>query len=519
MKLIIHIPFLEKFIHFISKFPKSISVARAICLSFGFAIFTGSIAIYISEQGKLHYIDSFYLSASAFCVTGLSPLPISSLNFFSQFLIMIFIQMGGLGIILFTVLIGLMVIKNLSRNSNLEEFVKEVLDADLGNQKTSGKVLRMIVSIFNITITIEMIGAMFLFFTMPEDLPNNSSRFFLSIFTSISAFNNAGFSIVDDLGFLKKSPIPLYGIVTLIILGGIGYPVIIFVEKSLLEILRNILTRLEIWGETIVMRKAIKGEDPPEIFFFITKLSIWADKRIETYNETLFGESNKVQTFLVFYGTLILLFGGTILFFFLEKNNPDTLLHLSFHEKFANSLFVSASSRTAGFNTFQISKVYDASIALLCVLMFIGGGPQGTAGGIKITTFSILMKYLGNVIHSTSKVEIFGHLISKRSVAMSIRLYFLGTSLLAFIIFILALIHEQPRALKEITFEVISAFSTVGFSLDFTSTNLSVLEKFIYSLTMFVGRIGVFTVLIAFTGNPVTSQIGGEDNDIKIQVG
>ncbi|MCB1178183.1 MAG: potassium transporter Trk, partial [Leptospiraceae bacterium] len=197
-------------------FFKSFSVARAVCFSFGLAILVGSGLLYSVENDKLSYADSFYISASAFCVTGLTPVPISELSTTSQILIMIFIQMGGLGIILFTVLIGLMVISNLSRNTKLEEFVKEVLDTDLDKRKQSGKVLRMIISIFNITITIEIIGGLFLYFTMPDStIPENTSKAFLSIFLSISAFNNAGFSIVDDLKFLMHTPTPLYVIVFL----------------------------------------------------------------------------------------------------------------------------------------------------------------------------------------------------------------------------------------------------------------------------------------------------------------
>ncbi|MCX7998062.1 MAG: potassium transporter Trk, partial [Leptospiraceae bacterium] len=144
--------------------------------------------------------------------------------------------------------------------------------------------------------------------------------------------------------------------------------------------------------------------------------------------------------------------------------------------------------------------------------------PQGTAGGIKITTFAILVKYLGNVISSSGTVRFFNQTISKHSVAMSIRLYFLGTTFLAFVVFLLTVVRGQGGQLQQIVFEVISAFSTVGFSLSFTSS-INNIEKVIYSLIMYVGRIGVFTVLIAITGNPATSPMGGIDDDVKIQVG
>lgn len=501
---------------------KSVSVARAVSLSFGLAILGGAVLLFLVEQ-NLDIFDSLYLSASAFCVTGLATKNISELSTAAQVLLIIYVQMGGLGIIVFTVLIGLMVVSGLSRNSKLRDFVKEVLDTEVKTETgkvlgESDKVWRMIFSILKITIFIEILGAIAIYYTFPEQIPMGVSRVYLSIFTSISAFNNAGFSIVDDVSFLQNDPLSLYVLSTLIVLGGIGYAVIIFIEKSLLEVFHKLVSKFEVWGETHLMTKAIRGEEPSKLYFLLTRISAWTEYRIEDYNKKLFGESNIIQTRIIFYGTLSLLFGGCFLLFAIEFNNEMTISNLTFHEKFANILFLSASSRTAGFSTFNTSNLYDASIVLICILMFIGGGPQGTAGGIKITTFAILMKYLGNVISSLSKVDFFGQTISKRSVAMSIRLYFLGTSVLAIVIFLMTLLRGESQQLDKIVFEVVSAFSTVGFSLGLSS-KLSEIEKVIYAIVMYVGRIGVFTVLIAITGNPATSQMGGIDEDVKIQVG
>ncbi len=503
---------------------KSLSVARTICVSFGLAIFGGGVLLFLSDYEKLSFVNALYLSFSAFCVTGLSPVDLSTLSFTSQFLIMIYIQLGGLGIIVFTVLIGLMVIQGLSRNTKLKEFVAEVLDTNLRERKevtpyesSSPDIWRVIISIFNITVSLELLGALFLYIFLPHDLPYNVSRGFLSFFLSISAFNNAGFSITNDLAFLTKNVYCLYIISSLIILGGIGYPVMIFIEKSLLELLFKVVSKLEIQGETYLMRQAIKGEEPSKMYFLFTKLSLWTEYRIESYNKALFGESNRVQTNIIIYGTAALLLLGTSFVMALEFANPETLGSLSLSEKLANSVLMSASSRTAGFNTFPVGKILDPTIILICCLMFIGGGPQGTAGGIKITTFAILVKYLGNVISSASNVAIFGNTISKRSVAMSIRLYFLATSTLAAVIFVLTVLHRDQGRIPQIIFEVISAFGTVGFSLGIT-TVLTDAEKLIYCVLMYIGRIGIFTVLIAMTGNPVTSPIG-QDDGVKIQVG
>lgn len=514
----------NSFISKIFSYIKSLSVARAVSFSFGLAIIFGSFILFAVEGGKLSYINALYLSASSFCVTGLSPIRISELSFAGQFALMIFIQAGGLGIIVFTVLIGLMVIQGLSRNTKLQEFMFEVLDTDLkGEEKQDAfeqpKVLRVIIAIFNIAITIEIIGAVILYFTFPEELPSNvKSRVFLSIFTSISAFNNAGFSIADDISFLINDLKSLYIIIFLIIMGGIGFPVIIFIEKVMLQTLNEITSKFEVWCETHLMIKAISGEEPSPIYFFLTKLSFWTENQIASYNKSLLGESNRAQTAIILFGSLFLLSLGTISFFLIEYSNPATIGNLSFPSKVANSLLVSTAARTAGFNTFSMSGILDPSIVIICSLMFIGGGPQGTAGGIKITTFVIFLQYLRNVINSQGKVAIYGHLVSKRSVAQSIRLYFLATTALVGVIFLLSLIDSGHKRLDLIVFEVISAFSTVGFTLGLTET-ISDIEKIIYSLLMYVGRIGIFTLLVSITGNSVTSQMGDPDDGLKIQVG
>ncbi|NUM42098.1 MAG: TrkH family potassium uptake protein, partial [Leptospiraceae bacterium] len=146
------------------------------------------------------------------------------------------------------------------------------------------------------------------------------------------------------------------------------------------------------------------------------------------------------------------------------------------------------------------------------------GGPQGTAGGIKITTFVILVLYLKNVINPKKPVEYFGQPISKRAVAMSIRTYFLATTMIATWIFILSLMHHESHRIHLIFFEVISAFGTVGYSMGLTPL-LGDVEKVSYCAIMFIGRIGIFTALIALTGMSGTINLGEEDDGVKIQVG
>jgi trk system potassium uptake protein TrkH len=190
---------------------------------------------------------------------------------------------------------------------------------------------------------------------------------------------------------------------------------------------------------------------------------------------------------------------------------------MSWDLKLANSFFLSVCSRTAGFSSLDIMGMQDPSIVIVAILMFIGGGPQGAAGGIKITTMAILLVYLKNVIHPSNKVKIFGETISKNSVAISIRVYFLATTVLAVLFLFLVILNQGENSLHVIFFELIAVFSTSGFSIGLTQT-LGELEKVCYVLIMVVGRIGIFTLLIALTGHSGVPRMG-EDDGVKIQVG
>lgn len=513
-------------LHLFSRLFSQLSVARSVSVAFALAIFIGSLILFFIEEGKIQYVDALYLSASAICVTGLSPLPISEMSVAAQFFLMILIQLGGLGIITFTVLVGMLIIKGLSRNSKVESFVHEALDSyeeeekahqsrSVGANRTD--VIRVLISIFNIAITIELIGALILYFTLPEST-GNSPRWFLSLFTSVSSFNNAGFSILDDLSFITTDILSLSIISILIILGGIGFPVIIFLEKLFLGILREIVIKFEIACETDLMARAIRGDDPSFLYVLITRVSVWVEDRLGTYNAQLKGGSSRIQINIIIWGSLLLIFFGGISIFLLEFNNPGTIGNLSITEKLANSFFISISSRTAGFNTFNLSNITSSTIILICMLMFIGGGPQGTAGGIKITTFYIIYRYLKNVINPAKPLEIHGVQISKNSVAISIRIFILAVTTLAILLFILTVFHKSNTDLVAIVFELISAFGTVGFSLGLTS-HLAVSEKLIYTFVMYFGRIGVFTLLIAVTGTSGLPKMSGTDDGVKIQVG
>lgn len=507
----------------LNRFLDGLSVARVVLLVFSFFILLGSLGIYISEKGSVAYIDALYLAASAVCVTGLTPIPLSELNHITHWILLICIQLGGLGIISFTVLIGILIIRGESRNTKFNLVVRDAIDAteekEITQKYKSKEVRRILFSVVNISLTLELMGAIVFYNTFPET-PEPYSRWFYCLFTSVSAFNNAGFSISNDLSFIAEFPTSIYSVSLLVVLGGIGFPVIIYIEKVILQTLKELFYHLESRLETYFYYKIINDpnrDDFPPFYESFIRLSHYLDDKIEKYNSHLHGESNRIQYKILFYGTLLLLSLGTGFVLWVEDSNPHTLYGLNWDIKLANAFFISACSRTAGFTILDFSGIHDATVVIITILMFIGGGPQGTAGGVKITTVAILSAYLRNVISPSRPVQIFGETISKNSIAISIRVYFLATTMLAMLFILLATLNQNQTSLHVIFFEMVSAFSTVGYSLGLTPY-LGDIEKVIYATIMLIGRIGVFTVLIALTGHSGVPRMG-EDDGVKIQVG
>ncbi len=501
------------------RFFRTMSFARVVCLGFLSAILLGSVAIYTSETGSISYIDSFYLSASAICVTGLAPVAISTLEPGTHWILLFLIQLGGLGIISFTVIIGFLIIKGISRNTKFNAFVTAAIDTkDETESMKSNEVNRILLSIVNISFVLEILGAIGLFLHMPEGTEGPNERWFYSLFTAVSAFNNAGFSITDDLSALRHEPFCLYIVSGLVILGGIGFPVIILLEKFLLTLLFRIVDKIEVVTETVMLQQAVRTGKISKFLYLPTQFSAHLENRIERYNMHLRGETTRIQSRLLVYGSLVIVLFGAFGIYFLERGNPHSLHPLDFWDRVANAIFISVCSRTAGFATMDFGNLSDASVIIITVLMFIGGGPQGTAGGIKITTFVLLLAYLKNVIQPSKPVMVFGEIVSKNSVAIAIRVYFLATLALAATFILLGIVDQNQHSLHVIFFEMISSFSTVGYSLNLTP-QLGDFEKLIYAFVMFVGRVGIFTILIAATGHSGVPKMGTTDDGVKIQVG
>ncbi|WP_163183046.1 TrkH family potassium uptake protein [Neobacillus sedimentimangrovi] len=388
------------------------------------------------DRHHLSFIDALFEATSAVCVTGLVVVDTqSTFTLFGQIVLMVLIQIGGLGFMTVAILIALFLGKNIGLKGRL--MIQESL-----NQLSLEGMVRLVKFVVFFTLLIEGLGAVILAIRWSSDFGFPQSIFY-GIFHSISAFNNAGFDIMG--GF--KSITGYVGDVTviltlssLLIIGGIGYTVIVDLLK----------------------KKSLR------------KLSLHSK--------------------LVLLVTLILNVLATILIFVLEYNNPGTLGNLSFKDKLLGAFFHGVVPRTAGFNSLNMPDLTLSTQFVTMFLMFIGGGSGGTAGGIKVTTFVILILAVWTLIRGRDEVNILGKRLPNDIIfrAFSITVY--STAIVSLVIFILTITEEAP--LNMILFEVISAFATVGMSLGLT-TELSPVGKILISLMMFIGRVGPLTIAFA----------------------
>ncbi|WP_349291551.1 TrkH family potassium uptake protein [Neobacillus sedimentimangrovi] len=414
--------------------------AQTLSLGFFFLIILGTLLLMLpfatKDRHHLSFIDALFEATSAVCVTGLVVVDIqSTFTLFGQIVLMVLIQIGGLGFMTVAILIALFLGKNIGLKGRL--MIQESL-----NQLSLEGMVRLVKFVVFFTLLIEGLGAVILAIRWSSDFGFPQSIFY-GIFHSISAFNNAGFDIMG--GF--KSITGYVGDVTviltlssLLIIGSIGYTVIVDLLK----------------------KKSLR------------KLSLHSK--------------------LVLLVTLILNVLATILIFVLEYNNPGTLGNLSFKDKLLGAFFHGVVPRTAGFNSLNMPDLTLSTQFVTMFLMFIGGGSGGTAGGIKVTTFVILILAVWTLIRGRDEVNILGKRLPNDIIfrAFSITVY--STAIVSLVIFILTITEEAP--LNMILFEVISAFATVGMSLGLT-TELSPVGKILISLMMFIGRVGPLTIAFA----------------------
>lgn len=424
------------------------STTQIIMLSFLGAILLGSALLVLpfsSKSGEsVDYIDALFTAVSATCVTGLVTLPtVATWSVFGQIVILILIQIGGLGVI--TITAGLMVA--IHRKMGLKD---SQLLSDALNVSTLSGLAEFVKKMLLGTFIIEGVGALMYMIVFVPDF--GAKGIWISIFNSVSAFCNAGIDIVAENSLCNYATNPLVNIVTclLIILGGLGYVV---------------------WWDIIRVLKDVKRTK----FRCVFKL-------------TLHSKIVLVSTF-----ALILIGGVSILAF--EYNNPLTLKNYNFFDKMQIAFFQSITTRTAGFATLPQENLTNASAIICIILMFIGGSPVGTAGGIKTVTIVVLFATTIAIVRGKNEVTLFQRNLSKRVTRKAVAVAFSSFIIVALSTILLSLATDSPAL--DVVFETVSATATVGLSRNLTSS-LNVWGKLILSATMYFGRIGPISLATSF---------------------
>lgn len=435
----------------------SFNAPLKVIISFVTLILVGSLLLSLpiaSRDGKwFPYIDALFTSTSAVCVTGLGVVDTAvHFSLFGQTVIMVLIQIGGIGFISLSALFLLAAGKRLGYKNRV------MLQESLNQDSTEGMV-RLIIRIAKIVFIIEGVGFVCL---LPSMIYNFgwADGIYKSLFLSISAFCNAGFDVLGTVGMEFQSLAPfaktayvLLPIIFLIVLGGIGYATIVEVASK------------------------FRREN--------------AKKRLT------------FQTKVILATTAFLIVSGTVLFAIFEWNNPETIGNMPVFDKIINCLFQSVTPRTAGFATFDQTAMTSASRVITNIFMFIGGSPGSIAGGVKITTVFVLFMAAFKSAGENGDIILRHKRIKSRVVFKSLRIVAMAVIIAATAIITICLIERKnPAATTEaelssaVIFEVVSAISTVGLSLGLTPT-LSIASKLILIVLMFVGRVGTITIAYA----------------------
>lgn len=396
------------------------------------------LSLPISQNAtKVPYIDCLFTATSSVCVTGLVTVATySTWSFFGKLIIIILIQMGGLGFMTFATLIALVMGRRITLKDRL--IIKEQT-----NSIDMQGMVKLIRYILISTFTIETIGA---FLLMTKFVPMYGFKgIFYSFFHSISAFCNAGFDILgpNSLIDINTNFFILLVIGLLIVIGGIGFNVI-------LDILHN--------------------------GFDFKKFSLHSK--------------------IVLTTTVLMLSITSVLIFAMEFLNPETIGNLSLTDKISNSVFQAVTLRTAGFSAIDQSKLLDSSSVLSILNMFIGGSPAGTAGGIKTTTFALLIIVALSEIKGQEDVEVFNRRIRFSQVKKALAIITLSMVWVIFVTFAILVIDKAKYL--DVVYEVVSAFGTVGLTRSLTPT-LNIISKILIISTMYIGRVGSLTILFALS--------------------
>ncbi|WP_291634051.1 TrkH family potassium uptake protein [Clostridium sp.] len=415
---------------------------QILALGFAILICIGAILLSLpiaSQSGEITpFIDCIFTSTSAVCVTGLVILDTGTYwTYFGKTVIMVLVEIGGLGFMSVTTLVFIV----LGRRITLKE--RLVMQEALNVNSLQGLV-KMVKYVLMFTVLVEGIGAV-LFSTQFIPEFGISKGIYYSVFHAVSAFCNAGFDLMGNFtsltGYANNSVIILT-MSALIVIGGLGFYVWVDIYN------RNGIKRLSLHSRVVI------------------------------------------------YTTLVLIVLGAIFMFIFEMNNSSTMQGMSIKGKFLSSIFASVAPRTAGFNSIPIDKMTTAGKFLTMILMFIGGSPGSTAGGVKTATAVVLFMTVVSVVKGREDTEIFQKRINKEVVYKAFVIAILALVLVISVTMILSITEPPDIRFEYLLFEATSAYATVGLTLGLT-TKLTVVGKIIIIFTMYAGRVGPLTIILA----------------------
>ena len=430
-----------------NKIFKSLTTARLLLLGFFIIIMVGTLLLLLPFSTKkgvsISFMDALFTATSATCVVGLAVTPTAAtFSVFGQMVILLLIQIGGLGFMTITSFFYSMLSKKLTLRRRLS------MREDMAQTNMSG-LKSIAIKIVVIALGAEILGTIFLTIGFCIEGYSFGRSLWFGLFHSISSFCNAGFDIVSFTGAsltgINDNYLILITLALLISIGGMGFIVLVDISEH-------------------------------------KRFSKWS-----------------LHTKIVVIMSLILVFGGAFVFWIAERSNPETIGNMSLFGQWVNCYFQSVSCRTAGFACINTSKLSDLSTALTILLMFIGVAPGSTGGGIKVTTIYILFAHVIATLQQKKEYVVDKKAIGANTLAKAISTLLLAVCVLiiSMLIILIAENNRSDTALTSLLFEQVSAYSTCGLSMGITPS-LSVTSKLVIVIDMYLGRIGAFTFFMSF---------------------
>lgn len=447
-------------VYILNRLKGQTSPPQLISIVFLCLIFVGTLLLmlpYSSSSGQsIDFLNALFTATSAICVSGLVVLDTgSAFTTFGQCIIMLLIQVGGLGFMTLGVMVAIVIGKKIGLRQRL-------IIQQATNSISSKGLVKLSIYMVLISIAFEIMATSILTLRWQDEMGWSQAAYY-GLFHSVSAFNNAGISLwSDSLSPFVGDPIVNITIILLFVIGGLGYIVVV-------DIIRK-----RSWH----------------------KLSLHSK--------------------VVLLGSGILYFAGFVIIFLLESSNPATFGTLDMWERSWAALFQGAAPRSSGFNTIEVGSMLATSQFLMIILMFIGAASGGTGGGIKVNTVFVLILATLNTFRGGGQIHAFKRKIATETVMRALAVVISSITVVLIVSLLLTLTEStKEEHFLKILFEATSAFSTTGLSMGLTS-ELSPIGKVIITITMFVGRLGPLTLAFALTQKKRSSKIGYPEDNVLI---